>query len=97
MDSDIGDINDIITEMDCEVKEKTSSRFRGAVHNEDLISLIEVQQNQMYLKNGASREMEKLSNFTYMNHWFERFIVEARKKDGSEYPQNHFTLFYVNF
>jgi hypothetical protein len=50
MDFDIGDINDIITKMDCEVEseveEKTSARFGSVVSDEDLRSFIEGQENR---------------------------------------------------
>lgn len=84
-----------------EVKKNTASRFGPVVNDDELRNLVEGQENQnsKYNTKWALNVFEKwheqreggvlelhLMDATTMNHWLERFIVEARKKDGSEYP-----------
>lgn len=84
-----------------EVKKNTASRFGPVVNDDELRNLVEGQENQNSKCNTkwALNVFEKwheqreggvlelhLMDATTMNHWLERFIVEARKKDGSEYP-----------
>ena len=94
-------------------KENTTRRFGPVVSDEDLRNIIEDQENRntKYNTKWALNVFEKwreqrdggvselhLMDAATMNYWLERFIVEARKKDGSEYPPpNRFTLFYADF
>jgi hypothetical protein len=84
-----------------EGKENTTPRFGPVVSDEDLRKIIEDQEirNTKYNTKWALNVFEKwrkqrdggvselhLMDAATMNYWLEGFVVEARKKDGSEYP-----------
>ena len=88
-------------EVKTETTEPKDNRFGKPVTDDDLSDLIKNQENantrnntkwaaNLFDKwrNQRSEEIPELHEMTkqQMSYWLERFIVEARKQDGSEYP-----------
>lgn len=92
--------------FDC-AKEFQNRRFAEAVSDNDLQQLIESQSNrntrrntkwsvEMFNKWRESREnvpYMKEMNAEMLNYWLQRFVLEVRKQDGSEYPLR--TLYFI--
>lgn len=92
--------------FDC-VKEFQNRRFAEAVSDNDLQQLIESQSNpntrrntkwsvEMFNKWRESREnvpCMKEMNAEMLNYWLQRFVLEVRKQDDSEYPPR--TLYFI--
>ncbi|XP_062618379.1 uncharacterized protein LOC134279995 [Saccostrea cucullata] len=86
--------------------ESQNRRFAEAVSDDDLRQLIDSQKNpntrrntkwcvEMFNKWRASRDnvpYMKEMNAKMLNYWLQRFVLEVRKQDGSEYPQR--TLYF---
>ena len=92
--------------LEC-VKDSQDRRFAAAVSDDDLQKLINSQANpntrrntkwsvELFNKWRASREnvpCMKEMNAEMLNYWLQRFVLEVRKQDGSEYPPR--TLYYI--
>ncbi|XP_062598901.1 uncharacterized protein LOC134260347, partial [Saccostrea cucullata] len=87
--------------------ESQNRRFAEAVSDDDLRQLIDSQTNpntrrntkwcvEMFNKWRASRDnvpYMKEMNAEMLNYWLQRFVLEVRKQDGSEYPPR--TLYFI--
>ncbi|XP_062585825.1 uncharacterized protein LOC134247485 [Saccostrea cucullata] len=109
MEFDIGDLSSLMeTECEVKKELKESTRFGPVVNDDELKCLVENQENKNTKSNTkwavkvfeSWREQRAgdiielhLMDTKSMNHWLERFIVEARKKNGSEYPPK--TLYLI--